>query len=910
MRKRFTLKYLQILLLFILPYSGWAAYSVNVLNAPQQLRPGEFFTLFIEVKTDSQYHPTFYALLGDLPQHWRVMLKRVPESIKTDSSLRYVYTIATPRTIPAGEYVLNFKIFEKGYININKEIKIKFNPIRKIEVIPITYPDYLKEGETLQVEYLIQNAGNQKEKLRLSSEQGMIEGIKTINLNRAESAKVLVKQYVPTTESGLRQITTDLKVSFDDTTRPVYTARTIPVYSTKSKKSDPYFRFPIDAGVVYQTFRNKALNRQGLQFEIKGAGYLDISKKHYLDFIARNSNQYGYIVMGSYEQYSANYAFKKAKDRTTEIALGDYNLKVTNLIEMSRFGRGINIDHHFGKSAVSLFYQEPRFNADTKKNIGAGYTFKPKATTTVGLHFLSKTHRYHHQPLWSKLAGVSVQVRKKSMWLEAEAATDHTNKKLDFGWFSSFQYFRNRFRFNHNLAYAGKQFYGYYNNSWLVNSSAYVNFSPKITLGAMVNYNRINPSLDSTMYSQSPYSVSNIAEFIIRPSDKARISISYNHLHREDRAPQKRFNFKEDYLRYMYFLTERRFTWSLDGSYGYSQNLIAPLDPATRRPSIRGMSQMQMTLMSRLTLGVNAEYLKTSRYSPQNKLKDYLFYGGSVQFQAKKYFDMSLMFRNNYTIDELTEKRSFFDLQANLKLQSHQLSLVANKAFYPSIAQQNTLYFGIKYIYKINVPIVKLLNLGTIKGSILGIPAIQKKGILIQAGDQRFVSDKNGQFAFNNLVPNKYYISVVRSSLQAGDVLSDPTPVEVNVKADSTTVVNIPLIKSGKIVGKVIFEKGTKNESEEADPKRPLVLVKLYNEKETHMNRVNDEGLFSFKEVAPGNWSILVSIPGNQNNYIIDNSTGTVEVKSESSHELVFKIRPLERKVHFSENKFYLGVKK
>ncbi len=903
--------YFLAILFFLLPRLGFASdeISIEILNAPQHIKPGEYFTLFIEIKSNYVVDPTFSTSMA-LPEHWQVLAKNQPDINKNAGNQKYVYTIAVPRMASAGEYVIALKAWEKGLSKASKDVKLQVEKVRKVEITPLDYPEYLREGETLKVEYLVQNAGNGKENIELHSSRGKIAGPKSaIVLEKNESIKVEVTQLIATSEENMWLVNTDLKVSFGDTSQPVHHLLTIPAYATKNKKSDPYLRFPVEGGIIYHTFRSAASVRQGFQYELKGAGNLDFERKHSIDFIARNANQFGYAAIGAYEQYSFNYAYKRENDRISSIALGDYNLMFSHLIELNRFGRGVKIDHQFGRSGMSVFYQEPRFYRDTKQNIGGSYTFKPLPTTTLGVNLLHKNHIYNNRPLQTELLSTSLQVRNEYLWWDAELAASHTSSKLGFGAFSSLNFFRKRIRFYNNIVFAGNRFYGFYTNSRLFNTSLYYAITPKITLGGVMNYSRVNPGLDSTIYSQSPYFMSNVAELTLRPNNKNRIVLSYNQLHREDRANTKRFDFKEDFLRYAYFLNTNRFNLWLDGNYGYSQNLLVSPDASSRRLSIRNLMQMQVTIVRGLTLGPNIEYLRTNRYSPQNELQDFVFYGGTLRVQLKKYFDLSVMYRNNYTIDELTEKRMFFDVQANLRFNHHQLSLVGSQAYYPILTEQNTLYFGVKYSLNINLPIAKSRNLGSIKGQITGASNVRKAGVLLQIGDQKFVSDKNGFFMFNSLVPNKYYITLVRSSMQEGDIPVRSIPIEVDVRANSNYIVKIPFAKSGRIVGKVLLEKAAQIRNEQVNNALPDILVKLYNERESYTTKVNSDGIFSFKEVKPGSWNVMLWIPGNPKTYVIDNSNSTIEVKEKSSHELTFTIKAVERKIHFTENNFYLGAK-
>lgn len=908
-------RYAFFLLLLFWYSSAFAAetISIEILNAPQQIKPGEYFTVFVDIRSDTPLEPTLGALLI-LPLNWQILTKKTPDAPGRGTSityLRYVYTVATPRAAPAKDYPLVFRVWEKGLEKTSKEVKVRVEKIRKIEVTPLSYPEFLKEGQTLRMEYLIQNLGNEKEQLSIRSSRGRVEHLKNgAHLEPNESVKVLVSQIIPYTDNNMWLLNADIRISFGDSSQPVYRTRSIPVYAAKNKRSDPYLRFPIEAGGIYHLYDGGALSRRGYQLDVRGGGHLDFAKKHTLDFVARGANQFGNAVIGSYEQYSLNYEYNNSPKKRTDIALSDYSLAFTNLIELSRFGRGAKIEQQIGRLTGMVFYQEPRFFPDTKKTFGGKLAYKPSTNSTLSINYFSKYHSYNHSPdFWTNLLSTRAQIKKETLWWDVEVAAGKGNSKLDFGGFSNFNVFKRRFRFYNNIVYAGKNFYGFYTNSWLLNTSLHIALSKNITIGGIVNYNRVNPSLDSMSYNQSPYFKSNVAELIIRPNAKNRWVLSYNQLHREDRLEPKRFNFREEFARYTYYLNTKRFNLWLDGNYGYTENLLVASDTSRRKPSLRNMLQAEVRILRALSLGGNVEHLQTNRFSAQNQIQDFIYYGGNLRLQFKRYFDLSIMYRNNYALDELTEKRMFFDIQANLRLPHHLLSIVGSQAYYPNLLQQNTLYFGIKYALKINIPIAKNKNLSSLKGQILGESSIRKEGILLQIDDQKFITDAKGRFAFNNLVPGKYFFSLVRSSLETGDIPAIQTPIEMEIKADTAYRLDIPFTKAGMIVGKVSFEKSNRIGDTELKKDTPTLLAKLYNEKESHTTKINENNTFSFKEVKPGNWNITVWAPGNQDKFKIDNQQMTIEVKGEQSYELHFKVKPIERKIYFTENNFLLSTK-
>ena len=272
-----------------------------------------------------------------------------------------------------------------------------------------------------------------------------------------------------------------------------------------------------------------------------------------------------------------------------------------------------------------------------------------------------------------------------------------------------------------------------------------------------------------------------------------------------------------------------------------------------------------------------------------------------------------MMFRNNYAPDELIERKSFLDINANLHLGNHDLTFTGGGAFVPNaqMSNQDSQFFALKYSFKFNAPIARNKKLSNIKGQVVGLSeGINLKGIIVQLGGKRFVTDAKGFFQFNDLVPSKYFINLVPSSIESGVITSLQTPLEIIVKSDTTYKITIPLTKTGTIMGRIIFQKSESIGAVDITKQKPVVLIKLYNEKENLLTQVNGKDEFSFKEIKLGKWKILAWIPGQLDQFSILNSDQSIDLTANLGKEILITITPKERKIHFSNKTHQLSTKK
>ena len=92
--------------------------------------------------------------------------------------------------------------------------------------------------------------------------------------------------------------------------------------------------------------------------------------------------------------------------------------------------------------------------------------------------------------------------------------------------------------------------------------------------------------------------------------------------------------------------------------------------------------------------------------------------------------------------------------------------------------------------------------------------------------------------------------------------------------------------------------------------KIPVVLITLYNEKESFTTQMNSRNEFTFKEMKPDSWKIKVYIPGNKPLFTIQNPEQSLEIESDKLKEVNFNIQPTERKIYFSNRNYNISLNK
>ena len=913
--------------------------SMKILNPPNKIKPGEYFTLFLEVKSNNYFEDRVEVTMA-LPKDWRMLMSKKPSIFKGQESVKFIYTIAASGLAPKGIYNLAISAMSEG-ITVNKNQIIEVERVQHLEILALNVAEYVKEGDTLSTEFIVQNSGNTTEKIILKTWNGRITlpkldtltsdlkknvslkdrkkaGVKnneiknkvdSVTLKPNESLQVKVIQIIPISTKDSWTTSSDLQIMMKDSIHPISKTVSISVYSSKSKESDPYLRFPVEMSVWYSNFMIGNKYTPGYQYDIRGKGNVDFAKKHYFNFIIHGPNQSSLPSSGSFDQYSFEYTFNKK----TTITVGDYTMRVNNLTELGRFGRGIRFDQSFKKIDFSLFYVNPRLYPSQRDTYGGIFTIKPSAKFTFSFNLLSKTLVDNNLRVFdARFYGVSTAIHLKNFSIDNEVSSSFSQGKTDFGVFNRLTWRMDRFQINNDLIYTGKNFYGFYKDSYLLINGINYYLSKKMSVNLVSNVTRLNPSNDITIFDTSPYSESNMLSLNYQVNKFNRIFLSYETRKREDKSSMKRFHFTENFGKITYFINTPKFTFGYEGKFGTSQNLLVKIDTSVNHMLIQNTIQPRMEVHPRLWIGAYFDYQRNSKFSDDNTTRNFYYYGGSLRIALSKIFSASVMFRNNYAPDELIERKSFLDINANLHLGNHDLTFTGGGAFVPNVqmSNQDSQSFALKYSFKFNAPIARNKKLSSIKGQVVGLSeGINLKGIIVQLGSKRFVTDAKGFFQFNDLIPSKYFINLVPSSIESGVITSLQTPLEIIVKSDTIYKIAISLIKTGAIMGRIIFQKSESIGAVDITKQKPVVLIKLYNEKENFLTQVNGKDEFSFKEIRLGKWKVLAWIPGQLDQFSILNSDQYIDLTANLGKEVLITITPKERKIHFSNKTHQLSTK-
>jgi hypothetical protein len=881
---------------------------VNLINTPKRISPGSYFNLIFDVESSNTFSEPLTVSLK-IPDTWEILSQNEPEIIIGEKKIKYIFSVNTSMFSPPGTNTSRLLINTASGYRIEKPFQIQVVPVRKIIISPILLPESAKEGDSLKVEYLVENRGNVKDNLKLEALGGKIVGKTEISeLNPDESTRIFANFIIPEGEENSFNFGFGIRATLKDSLKPVNFTNSILVYSKKIKKTELYNRFPVSVGFMGNIyFKNKKVDLI-IQPEISGNGYIDKNQRHYLDFniigpnriISQNNNPNIFF----YDQYNLRYKYNKNKFMST-VQIGDYNLEISQLIENGRFGRGFNYEARYNKIGIYSFYIQPRFFPQQRQTFGGRLYFIPNTKLRLSVDYTSKYFQINRF-VWVNLVGVSSVYKSEKFNIASEIVGSLVSKKYDFGLATRFDYSIRKIKISGNNIYAGKEFYGFYRNSYLISTLATRSLTKKLFLGINTNISRLNANRDSIFFKVSPYMIALTGSINYKINSVNNINTNYTWAKVEDRLEPKRFFYQQQFIQLGYDLNGKRINISYQGRLGKAKNFLAIEDSSIEKQNIFNNLKAEYRVLPWAWAGLLFQQQRTNRFSVLNQLTDMYFYGATLRANLKNILNTELFYMSNYAPDQINDIQNTLMLNATLNLGKHRLQLTSGKRIVPSINSPITddLYFILRYSYLLNAPTSRKKNLGNIQGLIgLSSEGLKKDGIVITLGDKKFISDKDGKFLFKNLVADKYYLDIDQKSLPKGVITNLKLPLEVDVKGDSTSQINLTLTKTGTIVGKVLF---TNIENDE-DSRKPSVLIKVSNDTETFYTRVNKNDEFSCKQVKPGKWSITASINGgNPEDYTITDATQSIEVEADGSLEVEFTIENYKKTIEFSPSTFNL----
>lgn len=788
-----------------------------------------------------------------------------------------------------GTYSVTLNIVDRSNgTAFTKNSKIIVSGNRRLLVMALNTPEFVRAGETIRSSFLLKNNGNVTESIVLESKNAIIDNESSLVLAPNES-KIIMIHKVTSPELAQNEFQ-NLNLSVHPKNHPnkiqdVYA--TTQVISVKPSENDIYHRLPVALSLSFIGMQNMGVYNDGFQGEIYGKGTLDKDNKNQVEFRAVTHNPIELNTFTRYEEYFVNYKRDKLF-----IHLGDKTYSSSYLTEFARYGRGAEIRYDFNKVSFGGFYNHPRFFRDIKDEFNMYSAFKIRKESEISLGYLYKTPRKEeirfgevrldsdaHLPYAKGKFKIS-----KNINLSGELAYS-TTKKTD-GTAYLLQAEAIFKKLNGSLMYmrASPDFAGYFTNTNTFNGNMYYNITKKISVFANYMQDAKNFQRD-TLLLASPYRkyFQYGVQYKYIPSGSIILNNGYQTY--KDRLEPKQFDYYERYFKVSINQQIGVFQINLDGQFGKTDNYLT---------GFNGNSSFYSANLSfqkfRTSFNIFGSYAISSRYQLQNQKN--LYYGARILSQFSDKTSLSIFYQNNYMPEEYFKDRNLFELLFHQQLfPGNELDLSGRYSLQRGEIGDKDFIFSMRYTWRPNIPVQKTADYISLSGNVSNLGIKKTEGIRLMLGSYLSITDKDGNYMFKNVIPGNYFLEIDRSTTEINDIPTQIFPAALSL-ANKENTFNFGLTKAANVQGHVKFLKnGEKDQSDfgqsasvKGKKKRESVIVEASNNVQTFRKVCYIGEDFDFTYLRPGDWTVKVYRNGLDKRYKI------------STDKFIFTLQPAEVK--------------
>lgn len=902
-----SVRWFVIIVFLILPgfgLSGQTDQVVKLSSSQSEIKvlPGQIVNLafFAENKTDAFQS---VEMVMNLPDGWKRILSSQKTELKPGEKKFLIFSVQIPSLQPVGEVeasLLATNVHSGGMLD-SLSVFLTVGEVEKIEMYLVKSPEFIRAGEELRSEFLLQNLGNTVKKVFFETRNCRIDGKPEIDIEPGQSVRLFAVNQPSgeIIESSKSYFTVRALVS-GEVKESIF--QSYLVFPVKEKKKDLYFRFPVEFSATYLSSNQRGSFQQGWQFELSGSGSLDESGKHQLDFLARGPNNINLSFLGMYDQYFVSYTSKNL-----ELFAGEKAFSFTPLTESSRFGIGAESKIIFNNGLnFGAQYVKPRFYQEIKDEMAvfAGADFNDK--NSVALYFISK--QWTAGPDVTQLASLNTRFQPLERTLvELEFSRGYFQETRDNAVRANFNSQFSIFTVAGNYYYTGKNYPGYFSNSTFYSGNLSANLSQKISLGFYAKEDFINARLD-TFFVTAPYSRSLQSVLNYKLASRAYLKFFWRQYERKDRLVLDKFHYKTNSINSQFSYRLNRFEYSVLGEYGETTNFL--LEPGKNQQNMyRSSLNLAYRFNSKHALRLFGSWSNINRFISGEQKN--LMAGMSVVSEIAKNLRANIHLQNAYNIEDYYRNRNLMQMNIDFTPGTkHKFSL---RSFYTLFRQETEnpeLTFSVNYSYKLGVPLKKVILAGDLKGCVTRENGVPVDGLVISFMNKTAVTNRNGEFSFKAVPTGRHLLFVDKSALAINEIPEIADHFQVEILEDKVSEANFKITKGAKFSGKFEVEETGITVLQKGEVKLENIIIELKNDQEQYRITTSDNGNFSFPLVRPGEWSFRIYTTSLPEGYEVEEPVTRIQLQPGDNKNLAVLLKQKKRNIIFkSENKVLQPLK-
>ncbi|MBW1671548.1 MAG: hypothetical protein JRJ40_09145, partial [Deltaproteobacteria bacterium] len=863
-----------------------------------EIKPGRIVSGSFVVSNHTEHEQEFFEDLH-IPAGWQAIIPSgVPFTLESQDEEVRIVSFFVPLSHPAGNYEISYSVkSQRDYgITDTDMFSVVVLPVVRLEMLVEDKPESVIAGETYVAAIRLVNKGNSEVKIKLDA-----RGVPDCPVNIVPSEMILgggkfqdLHLTVKTDKKLNKAITHILKIRAytegpEEDLFSVEKAISTKIIPRVTGEFDPYHRLPALIRLIGVMEEGK----QGVQFEFSGSGTLDEEGKKKIGFLVRGPDIQDKSIWGTRDEYLFSYSYT-----FLETHFGDRSYSLSPLTERYRYGRGMEVNVRPDRLKAGALYLQTRWETPETEELGTYVAYQFTDTFSIKGNFLYKSR----DPTFStgryddKIYSIEAKIEpNETMDLELEyglSSSDREEKNSDYAYRIALDgQLANQARYTFEKIHAEPTYFGYYNDSdymsGMITFPIYHNLRGNFSYRSYKNNLDRDPTDKDTANRQRSYRPGIWYSFPFG----AELSMEYEDFCREDHLLPADFNLREKIWIWGLRQTFRDFTvqsYIERGkvedrlSHSNSDNLERYSVYASFRPSVRQRYSLY-TIIGQNRYSVSLERTKTVSASAAWKIKD---------------VDIDVTYQR-YTSDSVAEK-----VQENIL--SHINYVLPNGHFitftgrwFKGNSEESSCC--LMYTIPLGIPVSKKKSIGVLRGRVYDEESQERspyKNVILMADGATAVTDQNGEFIFPALKPGVYYLTLEKSSIGLHRVTCEKLPIQVEVRSGGTTQVDIPIVTSCKISGRItlLALNNGKGALKEAGGLSNAIL-EITDGKEVLRRLSNKNGVFSFEEIRPGKWTLNVDVDTLPANHYLKTQGVQVELRLGEEKEVNLKVMPRTRTI-------------
>jgi len=792
-----------------------------------------------------------------LPDGWLIITGDSTIHVGAHQRSISLVSVLVPRTAVPRKYRLRYDVSAAGQPDLADwcSVPIFVLPVYKLEVMPLSAPDFVVAGDEFRASFAVANRGNVQAEVSLRTQTAC--GLPFVFDNQVlelAPGQTRVVGLSLKTDSGLKKVIRDnltLVAEAAQARIEAHATSRVEIIPRITGVEDRYERIPSLLALRNVTSRD-GVARSRFQAQLAGDGAFGEADVNHLTFLAKGPDIQQIGVLGRRDEYTLAYSTAHC-----EIAIGDRTYAVSQLSESHRYGRGLEADVKLKRLRLGAYRLASISGEPREEQTAAFVDYALSGAANAGLNYLLK-----HKDGKSQILGLEGRLSRApgtdlEMEYSAGLGDDHTRN----AYYLRLRTTRKRVSGFLRCIHADRAYPGYFQNMDFVAGVLDVSLRPTSQLDASFRQERHNLSQYGSL------SLPTEREYHVRLDQRmgtTDASLGWRTRSHDDQHNPAGLDYTENVLRSSLGQRLSRWNYYTALEAGWIHDRREGRNSALRRWS----ASVNVRPTSRGSYGCYVSY-DTSRI-PGKTRKRYLAVSLTSSLKLRPNTTLDLGFRANDYEDGHSFESNMFDVTVSHRLPNKSTLLI--RGYYrpwESTSRHDEAAVSLEYAMPVGVPVARRQSVGAVKGRVFDeLTGLPVEDVILRLDGATAVTDARGNFTFPSIAKGEYYLRVDRASIGLDHITVQKTPIDVAVEGGDEKSIQIGVTRSASLHGKVVLYKskagGTMlSQADSADlvEDRGIaeVLVELTDGVETKRVITDEQGRFAFEEMRPGAWTLTVS---------------------------------------------------